>query len=320
MPLWGLILTVVAAIILTAVITALYVRMKDRRKLEYMLDAFEDGEYNFRFRDEGRFNKALNRIKWVVDRRRQQNEEESWSKLIRVLTHEIMNTVSPIASLSDALSKSVGGAGEVAGGRSGAHHGELAGGHPGEHTGELAGGHPGIDIKSGLETISSSSRNLIKFVESYRELAGVARPVKKALMVDDLVGNVLELTREDCIAASCTCTYKASDEDILIYADESQISRILINLIKNAVQAGAHNISIVAGIDEDEQTFINVTNDGAPISPSSRDQIFIPFYTTKANGSGIGLSLSRQIMLAHNGRLDLTRSDSSGTRFTLIFR
>lgn len=292
MPLWGLILTVVAAIILTAVITALYVRMKDRRKLEYMLDAFEDGEYNFRFKDEGRFNKALNRIKWVVDRRRQQNEEESWSKLIRVLTHEIMNTVSPIASLSDALSKSVGGAGE----------------------------HPGIDIKSGLETISSSSRNLIKFVESYRELAGVARPVKKALMVDELVGNVLELTREDCIAASCTCTYKASDEDILIYADESQISRILINLIKNAVQAGAHNISIVAGIDEDEQTFINVTNDGAPISPSSRDQIFIPFYTTKANGSGIGLSLSRQIMLAHNGRLDLTRSDSSGTRFTLIFR
>lgn len=292
MPLWGLILTVVAAIILTAVITALYVRMKDRRKLEYMLDAFEDGEYNFRFRDEGRFNKALNRIKWVVDRRRQQNEEESWSKLIRVLTHEIMNTVSPIASLSDALSKSVGGAGE----------------------------HPGIDIKSGLETISSSSRNLIKFVESYRELAGVARPVKKALMVDDLVGNVLELTREDCIAASCTCTYKASDEDILIYADESQISRILINLIKNAVQAGAHNISIVAGIDEDEQTFINVTNDGAPISPSSRDQIFIPFYTTKANGSGIGLSLSRQIMLAHNGRLDLTRSDALGTRFTLIFR
>lgn len=292
MPLWGLILTVVAAIILTAVITALYVRMKDRRKLEYMLDAFEDGEYNFRFKDEGRFNKALNRIKWVVDRRRQQNEEESWSKLIRVLTHEIMNTVSPIASLSDALSKSVGGAGE----------------------------HPGIDIKSGLETISSSSRNLIKFVESYRELAGVARPVKKALMVDDLVGNVLELTREDCIAASCTCTYKASDEDILIYADESQISRILINLIKNAVQAGAHNISIVAGIDEDEQTFINVTNDGAPISPSSRDQIFIPFYTTKANGSGIGLSLSRQIMLAHNGRLDLTRSDSEGTRFTLIFR
>ena len=289
-------MSIVSAIILTAAVTALYVRMKDRRKLEYMLDAFEDGEYNFRFKDEGRFNKALNRIKWVVDRRRQQNEEESWSKLIRVLTHEIMNTVSPIASLSDALSKSVGGAGE------------------------LAGGHPGIDIKSGLETISSSSRNLIKFVESYRELAGVARPVKKALMVDDLVRNVLELTREDCTAASCTCTYKASDEDILIYADESQISRILINLIKNAVQAGAHNISIVAGIDEDEQTFINVTNDGAPISPSSRDQIFIPFYTTKANGSGIGLSLSRQIMLAHNGRLDLTRSDSYGTRFTLIFR
>lgn len=104
MPLWGIILTVVAAIALTAVITALYIHEKDRKKLEYMLDAFEDGEYNFRFTEDSKFNKALNRIKWIVERRRQQNEQESWTKLIRVLTHEIMNTVSPIASLSDALS------------------------------------------------------------------------------------------------------------------------------------------------------------------------------------------------------------------------
>ena len=257
-----------------------------------MLDAFEDGEYNFRFKEDSKFNITLNRIKWIVDRRRQQNEQESWTKLIRVLTHEIMNTVSPIASLSDALS----------------HYVDV----PQESR--------DVDVKAGLETIASSSKDLIRFVESYRELAGVARPVKKALMVDELVSKVIELTSRQCLDAGVSCSYIAETEDVLIYADESQISRILINLIKNAIQAEARHISITSGIDSEEQTIISVSNDGIPISPASREQIFIPFFTTKRDGSGIGLSLSRQIMLAHNGRLDLVRSDSRCTRFTLLFR
>ena len=292
MPIWGIILTVLAAIVLTAVVTAIYVRRKDRKKLQYMLDAFEDGEYNFRFKEDSKFNITLNRIKWIVDRRRQQNEQESWTKLIRVLTHEIMNTVSPIASLSDALS----------------HYVDV----PQESR--------DVDVKAGLETIASSSKDLIRFVESYRELAGVARPVKKALMVDELVSKVIELTSRQCLDAGVSCSYIAETEDVLIYADESQISRILINLIKNAIQAEARHISITSGIDSEEQTIISVSNDGIPISPASREQIFIPFFTTKRDGSGIGLSLSRQIMLAHNGRLDLVRSDSQCTRFTLLFR
>ena len=292
MPIWGIILTVMAAIFLTAVVTAIYVRRKDRKKLQYMLDAFEDGEYNFRFKEDSKFNITLNRIKWIVDRRRQQNEQESWTKLIRVLTHEIMNTVSPIASLSDALS----------------HYVDV----PQESR--------DVDVKAGLETIASSSKDLIRFVESYRELAGVARPVKKALMVDELVSKVIELTSRQCLDAGISCSYIAETEDVLIYADESQISRILINLIKNAIQAEARHISITSGIDSEEQTLISVSNDGLPISPASREQIFIPFFTTKRDGSGIGLSLSRQIMLAHNGRLDLVRSDSRCTRFTLLFR
>ena len=292
MPIWGIILTVMAAIFLTAVVTAIYVRRKDRKKLQYMLDAFEDGEYNFRFKEDSKFNITLNRIKWIVDRRRQQNEQESWTKLIRVLTHEIMNTVSPIASLSDALS----------------------------HYVDVPQGGREVDVKAGLETIASSSKDLIRFVESYRELAGVARPVKKALMVDELVSKVIELTSRQCLDAGVSCSYIAETEDVLIYADESQISRILINLIKNAIQAEARHISITSGIDSDEQTMISVSNDGIPISPASREQIFIPFFTTKRDGSGIGLSLSRQIMLAHNGRLDLVRSDSRCTRFTLLFR
>lgn len=292
MPLWEIILIVVAAIVLTAVITALYIHEKDRKKLEYMLDAFEDGEYNFRFTEDSKFNKALNRIKWIVERRRQQNEQESWTKLIRVLTHEIMNTVSPIASLSDALS----------------HYIDVP-----EERRE-------IDVKAGLETISTSSKDLIKFVESYRELAGVAKPVKKGLMVDDLARKVIGLTHEQCTASGVTCTYSASVEDILIYADESQISRILINLIKNAVQAGAKHINITASIDSSEQTLIKVANDGTAITPEAQEQIFIPFFTTKRDGSGIGLSLSRQIMRAHNGMLDLTRSDNECTEFTMKFR
>lgn len=292
MPLWGIILTVVAAIILTAVSTGLYIHEKDRKKLEYMLDAFEDGEYNFRFTEDSRFNKTLNRIKWIVERRRQQNEQESWTKLIRVLTHEIMNTVSPIASLSDALS----------------HYIDVP-----EERRE-------IDVKAGLETISMSSKDLIKFVESYRELAGVSKPVKRGLMVDELAHKVIGLTQEQCNASGVTCTYSASAEDILIYADESQISRILINLIKNAVQAGAKHVSITASIDSSEQILIKVANDGAPITPEAQEQIFIPFFTTKRDGSGIGLSLSRQIMRAHNGMLDLTRSDEDRTEFTLTFK
>ena len=292
MPLWEIILIVVAAIVLTAVITALYIHEKDRKKLEYMLDAFEDGEYNFRFTEDSKFNKTLNRIKWIVERRRQQNEQESWTKLIRVLTHEIMNTVSPIASLSDALS----------------HYIDVP-----EERRE-------IDVKAGLETISMSSKDLIKFVESYRELAGVAKPIKKGLMVDDLVRKVIDLTHEQCAAVGASCSYRAESEDILIYADESQISRILINLIKNAVQAGAKHISITASIDSSEQTLIKVANDGTAITPEAQEQLFIPFFTTKRDGSGIGLSLSRQIMRAHNGMLDLTRSDNECTEFTMKFR
>jgi signal transduction histidine kinase len=105
-----------------------------------------------------------------------------------------------------------------------------------------------------------------------------------------------------------------------LYADEGQITQILINLVKNAIQAEARNITISAQITSTEQTLIKVTNDGIPISRESQDEIFVPFYTTKHEGTGIGLSLSRQIMRMHNGSLTLTRSDDESTVFTLLFR
>ena len=292
MHLWAIILIAIVAVMTIIVVTVIYVREQDRKKLEYMLDAFEDNELNFRFQDNSRFNRTLNRIKWILERKRQQDEQESWTKLIRVLTHEIMNTVSPIASLSEALS----------------------------HWANVPEKEREMDLKAGLETIASSSNDLIGFVQSYRELAGVARPIMKALMLDHLVNKVIGLTLEQCNEAGAVCTYCPKTDDILIYADESQIFRILINLIKNAVQAGAKHILITAEINQYEQTLVHVWNDGEPISPESQEQIFIPFFTTKQEGTGIGLSLSRQIMRAHNGMLDLTRSDEQGTEFTLTFR
>ena len=216
-----------------------------------------------------------------------ENEQESWSKLIRVLTHEIMNTITPIASLSDTL-LTFDGVDE--------------------------------DIKNGLSTISESSKGLIKFVDSYRNLTRVAPPVKKAFYFRELAERVISLTREQAATNGAVCTFEEMSEDIILYADEGQITQILINLVKNAVQAEAKNIEITAEINLSEHIIINVTNDGLPISKESQDEIFVPFYTTKQEGTGIGLSLSRQIMRLHNGTLSLTRSDERETVFTLIFR
>ena len=290
MTIWTVILIVLSAVIITAVTAVILTRRNDRRKVAYMMDALEDGELNFSFRDKNRFNRTLNRIRTIFEQQRQQHEQDSWTKLIRVLTHEIMNTISPVASLSDTLSKSMDEK-----------------------------GHSELDVKAGLETISSSSRNLIKFVETYRQLSGVARPVRKAIMVEELINKVFALGKE-MTPEGVTCKFIANDPDLMIYADEGQISQILINLVKNAVQADASEITITGSMGKEDEVILNVANNGQPISPESQEQIFVPFFTTKKKGSGIGLSISRQIMRNHNGTIELTRSDSSATVFTLIFR
>ena len=279
----------VAAIV--AVIATLRTRQKDIKKVAYMMDALEDGELNFRFQDKNKFNRTLNRIRTIFEKQRQAHEQDSWTKLIRVLTHEIMNTVSPIASLSDALSKSMDES-----------------------------GHSELDVKSGLDTISDSSKNLIKFVETYRQLSGVARPLRKAVDLQELMDQVISLNSEYAASCGATCVYRPEEPNLMIYADEGQISQILINLIKNALQAGAKHIDISARMGKEDEVIIQVANDGAPIPVSAQEQIFVPFFTTKKEGSGIGLSLARQIMRQHNGTIDLLRSDVNQTVFQLIFR
>lgn len=290
-PVWWVAALCALVALIVGIAATVISRNRTIKKVAYMMDALEDGELNFRFKDKNRLNRTLNRIRSIFERQRAAHEQDSWTKLIRVLTHEIMNTVSPIASLSEAMAGSVDDQ-----------------------------GHSELDIKAGLETISASSKNLIKFVQTYRQLSGVARPVRKAILLQDMMDKVIALNSEFISACGATCMYVPMDPDLMVYADEGQISQIFINLIKNALQAGAKRIDISARLGQDDEVVAEVANDGAPIPPSSQEQIFVPFFTTKKEGSGIGLSISRQIMRQHNGSIDLVRSDNSSTVFRLTFR
>ena len=222
------------------------------------------------------------------------HEDLSWNKLIRVLTHEIMNTVTPIASLSRTLKEDL----------------ETA------NTSEI----DTNELKMGLDTISKSSDGLIKFVNNYRTLTRISTPNKSAFFVRELIERVEHLTSSQVEAAGARLTYTEKSEDMLLYADVNQMAQILVNLVKNALQAGATQIDITAEIDFAEAVVIRVINNGHPIDAANQEEIFVPFYTTKQEGTGIGLSLSRQMMRLHNGSLDLERSDGQGTVFRLIFR
>lgn len=221
-----------------------------------------------------------------ITREMENNESESWTRLIRVLTHEIMNAVTPIASLSSALSQNLD-----------AYDTE--------------------DVRSALGTISSSSEGLISFVQSYRSLTHIAAPVRKAFYLRDLVNDSVTIAQANW--PSARVSYHELSEDIILYADYGQISQVMNNLIKNAVQAGASDIDITASIDKRERTVINVANNGEPISETGREQIFVPFYTTKGvSGTGVGLSLCRQIIRLNGGTINLTSSTPEATVFTIV--
>lgn len=214
------------------------------------------------------------------------NESESWTRLIRVLTHEIMNTVTPVASLSSALSQNLDS-------------------------------YSAEDIRSALGTIASSSEGLISFVQSYRSLTHISAPVRKAFYLKDLVNDSVNIAKANW--PSVNVLYRELSSDVILYADYGQMSQVLNNLIKNAVQAGAGSVSITASIDKREQTVIDIANDGEPISASGQEQLFVPFYTTKgSSGTGVGLSLCRQIVRLNGGTIKLSSSTPEATVFTIV--
>ena len=221
-----------------------------------------------------------------ITREMEDNESESWTRLIRVLTHEIMNTVTPIASLSAELSENL------------AAHSEE-------------------ELRSALGTIASSSEGLISFVQSYRSLTHIAAPVRRPFYFREVATDAINIAGINWPAVEVL--YTELSEDVILYADEGQISQVVNNLVKNAVQAGATRVEITSQIDSRDRTVISVSNNGEAISPSVREQLFIPFYTTKGtSGTGVGLSLSRQMLRLNGGTIALTSSTAEKTVFTIV--
>lgn len=225
---------------------------------------------------------ALSDIRGELD----EKEIESWIRLIRVLTHEIMNSITPITSLSDTL------------------------------TGLVR--EEDTDLRKGLETISSTGKALVSFVESYRKITRIPDPQMAPFLVSPLLERIIQLNPSKKISIF-THTEPALLEG---FGDEKLLAQVLMNLVKNSMEALKDTpngkINIVARKSTTGKTAITITDNGPGISPEMTQQIFVPFFTTKEGGTGIGLSISRQILRRHEGNIRIIPS-SEGTVFELEF-
>ncbi len=225
---------------------------------------------------------AIGSLDSVLDRK----EVEAWSKLTRVLTHEIMNSLSPITSLSETLLKM------------------------------------NVDerMQQGLETIVQTNKSLISFVENYRSFTTVQKPVKHPFEIKPLLENILRLLCPTDVKYSLS----VEPSDTMLFADENQVLQVLVNLIKNAVQAIENNseklLEVKVTIKEDEDVAIEVSNNGPQILPEVVENLFTPFFTTRKGGRGIGLSVSKRIMQLHSGSLTLTANQPEKVTFTALFK
>lgn len=227
-----------------------------------------------------------------------QKETDSWIKLIRVLTHEIMNTIAPITSISESLLKQ--------------HHNNTT---FDEH--QLA------TTNKGLKVIQEQSQNLTAFVQSYRTLLNVSKPDKAIIRVSELFEKTQELMREEFQKSKIHFSVRLHEDALQLFAEEKQITQVLLNLLRNSIQASRTidmpRISLEGGMHTSGEKYIAVRDNGIGIPPEELDQIFIPFFTTKSNGTGIGLSLSKQILIQHGGSLHVSSAPDQETTFTLLF-
>ncbi|WP_350137742.1 ATP-binding protein [Fulvivirga sp.] len=235
----------------------------------------------------------------------QKKELEAWQNLTKVLRHEIMNSITPIASLTSTLKdvliedlKHIEGKYEL----------------PEEAV---------DDLQDGLDTIAGRSQGLIKFIDAYRDYTSIPLPVIKGILMEDLFDHISQLLKIEIRKSKIDFNYNIDPSEMMLYVDEELIEQVLINLIKNAIEALENTenpqIQLKAELNELNNPKITITDNGPGIVMEALEQVFIPFYTTKKTGSGIGLSLSRQIMQLHNGTLTVDSRLGEYTRFTLTF-
>lgn len=206
-----------------------------------------------------------------LSRQMQAVEVESWEKLTRVLTHEIMNSLTPIQSIAENMS----------------------------------GNSSYQEISEAFATISSSSRSLMQFVKSFREFSILPVPELKVIYLKPLLESCIMMAENYTIEKHICFNLICFPPELMVYIDESQLSRVLINILKNAIEANPKTISIEADEKADESVEIRISNDGEPIPEEIAEHIFTPFFSTRSSGSGIGLSLSRRLITHLGGTLTM---------------
>lgn len=228
-----------------------------------------------------------------INRELDEREIDSWICLTRVLTHEIMNSLTPVTSLSETLLALPGAENE--------------------------------EMKQGLETIRTTGKGLINFVMSYRKLTRLPSPEPSLFYVLPFLERMIKLAQHQHPCPNITLSILEAREDLIVFADENLIAQVVTNLLKNAIQAIGDaprgRITLKAWCDPQESIRIEIANNGPAIPPDAAEQIFVPFFTTKEEGSGIGLSLSKQIMRLSGGTLALLprKEKEEETVFVLIF-
>ncbi len=239
---------------------------------------------------------VLHNIEETLDK----TEAEAWKKLLSVMTHEIMNSIAPISSLANTLKFQVE-----------THHQ-----NPAKNSLDIE------DLNAGLTSIEKRSEGLLKFAKTYRSLSKVTNIDKEQIRISELFGNLQNLLQPGK-NKNAELDFELKDANLKIDADSYLLEQVLINLVLNALEACEslpHPIVKVSAEKKfDGQVVISVTDNGPGIPEEIKDRIFVPFFTTKKEGSGIGLSLSKQIMTLHGGKIQITSKQNKGTLVNLVF-
>lgn len=261
---------------------------------------------------------ALRNIREVLE----ENEMLSWQKLIRVLTHEIMNSLAPIISLSETLEGCLPGSLEHPAHSEYSEHSERfelsANFERKENSEEAAATESTAILRQGLQTIHRRSNGLLEFMKNYRKVALVAQPVLAEMSAAQLIEPLMPLFVS---TEHITYRYQIAHPDTLLLIDRTQMEQVLINLLKNAAEACAQTPNAVVTLTDSMDSAsgyyrLHITDNGPGILPEVQEKVFIPFFTTKPQGSGIGLALSKQIVHLHHGTLRVV-SQEGATCFTL---
>ena len=230
-----------------------------------------------------------------------ETESKAWQKLLGVLTHEIMNSIAPISSLAETLKNRLQQSVSVLNNDSGAVD----------------------DLEIGIETIKRRSEGLLKFAETYRNLNRITTPNLKKVHVRDIFENLLQLMQPTLEQKNIELETILKDTDLTVEADINLLEQVLINLVVNAIEAvkdkADPRIVLTAYIANNRKTVIKVADNGNGMPAELLDKIFIPFFSTKKSGSGIGLSLCKQIMMLHKGNIQVQSAEGEGTAFLLLF-